>query len=114
MEDSYLCHHGIKGMKWGVIRKRRNTSDSAPLSKRAVRRMSNSDLTENLVRLEKEVRYKDLVSRSKADNKYIEYLFSGVMEGSRNVIRKNTENVLEDVLDHSGDVLISTLKKWAK
>ena len=39
MQDIYLCHHGIKGQRWGVrkkrqARKRRNSGTNRTMSKR--------------------------------------------------------------------------------
>ena len=39
MQDIYLCHHGVKGQRWGVrkkrqARKRRNSGTNRTMSKR--------------------------------------------------------------------------------
>lgn len=80
MNDYYLIHYGVKGMKWGVIRKR--VSDSVrnsyhyqkhQLKKRAkiekarrkystktIRGLSDSELRDRINRLELERKYKSL------------------------------------------------------
>ena len=70
MENSYLQHHGIKGMKWGVRRteaqlarargRKKNWSEDArtahDIKKKSVNKMSNSELKKvnERVRLEQE------------------------------------------------------------
>lgn len=77
MPDNYLCHHGVKGMKWG-IRKSRPKSSLNPFKKKTpskqtakstkttkkkkvkIKELSDSDLQKKINRLQMEKRYRDL------------------------------------------------------
>lgn len=77
MPDNYLCHHGVKGMKWGV-RKSRPKSSSEFLKKKTsskqtvktgkttkkkkvkIKELSDADLQKKINRLQMEKRYRDL------------------------------------------------------
>lgn len=83
MNDYYLIHYGVKGQKWGVIRKRVSDSvrNSYPyqkhqLKKRAkiektrrkysvktVRGLSDDELNARIERLKLETRYKELTEK---------------------------------------------------
>lgn len=83
MNDIYLVHHGVKGMKWGVIRKRVSDSvhNSYPYQKRQlkkrakiekarrkysakkVRGLSDDDLRDRINRIELEQKYKSLTKK---------------------------------------------------
>lgn len=91
MNDSYLAHYGVKGMKWGV-RKRQNSADGGgfrPLSKKVGRfkketvraskqkrsraaasknrrSLSDADLDKRIARLEKEQKLKKLTEQDVA------------------------------------------------
>lgn len=64
-QNSYLAHYGVKGMKWGV-RKRRTTSYSKDysraekLSKKSYKSLSNEELQQLNRRRQLEQQYKQL------------------------------------------------------
>lgn len=70
-EDKTLKHYGVKGMKWGVIRSRRDRAsnssddhkDSRVSKKKAVSTMSNAELRRLNERLQLERSNRDLQSR---------------------------------------------------
>ena len=62
MDNNYLQHYGVKGMKWGV-RKARRSSDSAEVKqirKKKVSQMSNAELRKANERIRLEQEYKRL------------------------------------------------------
>lgn len=91
MNDYYLIHYGVKGMKWGVIRKR--VSDSVhnsyhyqkhQLKKRAkiekarrkysaktVRGLSDDELNARIERLRLEKKYKELTEKDIAPGRQV-------------------------------------------
>lgn len=66
MENKYLYHWGVKGMKWGVRKSRRKTSKSddylraKQLKKKRISQMSNAELKELNNRMQLENQYKNL------------------------------------------------------
>lgn len=75
MNDTYLMHHGVKGMKWGVRRtpeqlgraeKKRAKAEEKAIRKdrkkasRARRRISDKELNDRIKRLENEKKLKSL------------------------------------------------------
>ena len=76
MED-YICHHGVKGMKWGIRKDRYKSSTisnklkqksnsvksvikKSTKKKTNIKKLSNEDLQRRVKRLELEKRYRDL------------------------------------------------------
>lgn len=62
MDNNYLQHHGVKGMKWGV-RKARRSADSAEVKqirKKKVSQMTNAELKKANERIRLEQEYKRL------------------------------------------------------
>lgn len=62
MDNNYLQHYGVKGMKWGV-RKARRSADSAEVKqirKKKVSQMSNAELRKANERIRLEQEYKRL------------------------------------------------------
>lgn len=66
MENNYLMHHGVKGMRWGVRKKRKQVEEPAhedytrAHSKTSVRTMSDRELRETNNRLQAEKQYREL------------------------------------------------------
>ena len=62
MDNNYLQHYGVKGMKWGV-RKARRSTDSAEVKqirKKKVKQMTNAELKKANERIRLEQEYKRL------------------------------------------------------
>lgn len=93
MNEEYLEHHGIKGMKWGVRRSEaqlakvrghssKSSDDKNEISARKVavknrRTMSDADLKERINRLKLEKEFKNLTEADVAPGrKYVSEIFS--------------------------------------
>lgn len=68
-KNGELYHHGVKGMKWGVRRKRNNTTEvhedyKRAHTKKSVQEMSDRELNDRINRLQKEKTYSDLTSKT--------------------------------------------------
>ena len=64
-KDYYLAHHGVKGMKWGVRKKRPEAHEDYKRahSGKSVRDMSDKELREANNRLQMERQYADLTKK---------------------------------------------------
>lgn len=72
MDNNYLAHYGVLGMKWGVRRTR--SADSAKVKairKKRVYEMSNQDIRDVNNRLQLETQYRDLANRSNAGKRAV-------------------------------------------
>lgn len=61
-----LYHHGVKGMRWGVRRKRSMSEDAkrtATIKKKKIHEMSNNELRDANNRLQLESQYKQLTKK---------------------------------------------------
>ena len=58
LSDNFLEHYGVKGMKWGIRRKRKKTTHkSEKQARKAAKKMSDQELREKLNRLNMEQQY---------------------------------------------------------
>ena len=79
MNEDYLCHHGVKGMKWGIRKNRKKTSffsrkknnqqknqngsqNVKPAKKKStsIKKLSDQELQNKVRRLQLEKQYRDL------------------------------------------------------
>lgn len=66
LDNDFLAHYGVKGMKWGVRRKRKSTRHkSEKQARKAARKMSDQELREKLNRLNMEQQYVRLTTTKK-------------------------------------------------
>lgn len=74
MEYNELQHWGVKGMKWGVRKKRPEAHEDYKRahSKTDVRTMSDKELRETNNRLQMEKQYKDLTKKSGNGKKLVQ------------------------------------------
>lgn len=74
MEDNYLIHHGVKGMKWGVRRKDPTAAGGSSKKKKKIspaeeaKSMSNEELRNKNRRLQLEKRYSELTKPGNTSN----------------------------------------------
>lgn len=82
MDNNYLAHYGILGMKWGVRKNKGNANYSSKKKSNRrrkykkkypsnARNMSNADLDRSIRRLEKEAQYVELKRRSEPGRNYV-------------------------------------------
>lgn len=118
-KDYCLAHHGVKGMKWGVRKKRREEAHedyTRAHRKTDVRTMSDKELRETNNRLQMEKQYRDLTQKSgkgkKLVNSYIATagLITGVI-GATVTYKK----LGGQALDKIGDFVVNSINlggKW--
>jgi hypothetical protein len=118
MDKNTLSHHGVKGMRWGV-RKRRNVSDDSAkttaIRKKHISEMTNQELRDANNRLQLERQYKDLTKKTnigkKAAKEYIATaaLITGVV-GATATYKKYGAPIAGKVLDAIGNYAVKGLK----
>lgn len=69
--DDFLEHHGVKGMKWGVINKSRSKSSKTTQTQyhKTPNRLDDAELNRRIKRMELEKRYNDLNQPKKSQGK---------------------------------------------
>lgn len=78
MESTELKHYGVKGMKWGVRRKRTYHEDYQKAhSKKSVREMSDKELRERNNRLQMEQQYAQMTKRKGRGKKVVTAIIAG-------------------------------------
>lgn len=123
--DTYIYHHGIKGMKWGIRRyqnkdgsltpdgKKRYSSDYVEAhSGKSYKEMSNEELRRVNNRLNMEQQYKQLTKQKSNAQKAIDVVLKGSktiasLMGAYAVYKKFGNTVVNSI----GDMVIDELKK---
>lgn len=78
MESPELKHYGVKGMKWGIRRKRTRHEDYQKAhSRKSVREMSDKELRERNNRLQMEQQYAQLTKRKNHGKKVVTAIIAG-------------------------------------
>lgn len=78
MESSELMHYGIKGMRWGVRRKRTNHEDYQKAhSRKSIRDMSDKELRERNNRLQMEQQYAQLTKKKNRGKQVVTAVIAG-------------------------------------
>lgn len=78
MESTELMHYGIKGMKWGVRRKRTYHEDYRKVhDKKSVREMSDKELRERNNRLQMEQQYAQLTKKKNRGKQAVKAIVAG-------------------------------------
>ena len=78
MESSELKHYGVKGMRWGIRRKRTYHEDYQKAhSKKSVRDMSDRELRERNNRLQMEQQYAQMTKRKNRGAKAVKAIIAG-------------------------------------
>lgn len=76
MEQNYLNHHGIKGMKWGVRKRSKKLAPHEDYArvhdKKSVKQMSDRELRERNNRLQMEQQYNNLTNKKGRGKKLVQ------------------------------------------
>lgn len=100
-----LQHHGVKGMKWGVRKKRTYHDDYRKAhSKKSIRDMSDKELRERNNRLQMEQQYAQLTKRKNRGAKVIKAVIAGAgtliaLDNAYKTYTKYGNSVLDKVGD---------------
>lgn len=121
MNDYVLCHHGIKGMKWGVVRDLRNRNKAKRVSKieakvsakkksakptyPSVKSLSDQDLKQILNRMDMEKRYNQMTAKEKtATQKFVNDVLT-------NAAKQTATKYTADYMSKGVEYLIKSSKK---
>lgn len=78
MESTELMHYGIKGMRWGVRKKRTYHEDYQKVhDKKSVRNMSDKELRERNNRLQMEQQYAQLTKKKNRGKQVVTAIIAG-------------------------------------
>lgn len=128
MDNIYIAHHGIKGMKWGVRRSKevldrlagrlrkakenRNTPEKQ-LAKKKVSEMSDSELRTRLNRLEMERKYTQYMNElhPKKQSRAKKVISDILESGTKTVASKAFEKVAKSIFEKEGPKTILDPKK---
>lgn len=105
MESSTLKHYGVKGMRWGVRRKRTYHDDYQKAhSKKSVRDMSDKELRERNNRLQMEQQYAQLTKSKNRGAKIVKAVIAGAgtlvaLDGAYKTYSKYSNAALDKVGD---------------
>lgn len=109
MESSELMHYGVKGMRWGVRRKRTSHEDYQKAhSRKSVREMSDKELRERNNRLQMEQQYAQLTKKKNRGKQVVKAITAGAasliaLDSAYKTYKKYGNMALDKV----GDLVIS-------
>jgi hypothetical protein len=119
MENNYLQHYGVLGMKWGVRRSQSKNGSSTPagkkrysedhvkvqkIRKKKVSQMSNQELRDANNRLQLERQYGDLTKKKSRGKQAVQTFIAvagtiAAAEGAYNTYKRVGKKVLEAIGD---------------
>lgn len=113
MEEEYLQHYGVLGMKWGVRKQKTSTSTK--------KKRSNARKNYNLkINSRKKNKYRDISNltdtqlRARINRLQLERQYASMLRDQKYAVAVG-KNVSEDILYKTGNQLVSqTLKKGGK
>lgn len=115
--ENTLQHHGVKGMKWGVIRRRQksksNASDKVSIH---LKDLTDNELRARISRLEMEKRYKDLTKSEEQRNisKGKAFVTDVLEKSGKNIATQATTYVLGTTVNKVAGKEIVNPKKGQK
>ena len=109
MESTELKHYGVKGMRWGVRRKRVHHEDYQKAhSKKSIREMSDKELRERNNRLQMEQQYAQLTKKKNRGKQVVTAIIAGAatLKGLESAY-KTYSKYGNSALDKIGDWVLS-------
>lgn len=116
MENMELYHHGVKGMKWGVRRKRKSVDNTHEDYRRAhnktdVKNMSDKELRDRNNRLQMERQYSDLTRKTGKGKKAVNAIIAtaatiAALDKAYETYTKVGGKVVNKALDKYGDQFV--------
>lgn len=114
MNNNDLYHFGVKGMKWGVRRKRPMSDDAkkiASIKKKKIYEMSNNELKDANNRLQLESQYKQLTKRKSVGKKAVQgFIKTAATITAVTAAAKTYQKFGNQALDKIGDWVIKDIK----
>lgn len=116
--ENVLQHHGVKGQKWGVRRKRDKSSDrsnSDSIRKKKVYEMSNQELRDVNNRLQLEQQYKTLRKQRNHANNFIKGFIATAgtvtaVAAASKTFYKYGKPIVDKALDGIGNWVVSGIR----
>lgn len=105
MESTELMHYGVKGMRWGIRRKRVHHEDYQKAhSRKSVREMSDKELRERNNRLQMEQQYAQLTKKRINGKKVVTAIIAGAatlkgLDSAYNTYSKYGNSALDKIGD---------------
>ena len=112
MDNNYLYHHGVKGMKWGVRKKRKPAHDDYRKAhdKKDVREMSDAELRSRNNRLQAERQYQQMTQRTGRGKKIVQGLIAtaGTITAAE-AAYKTYSRLVNNSLDSIGNMVMKSI-----
>lgn len=116
MEENCLKHYGILGMRWGVRKASRKSSEGVhedykkAHNKKSVKSMSDNELRERNKRLQMEQQYSSLTKKTSYGKKVVKAITATAatitaLEGSYKVYKRIADNGLNKI----GDMVVNSI-----
>lgn len=112
MDNTYLYHHGVKGMKWGVRKKRKPAHEDYRKAhdKKDVREMSDAELRARNNRLQAERQYQQMTKKTSKGKKIVRGLIAtaGTIAAAE-AAYKTYARLANTGLDKVGDMVVKSI-----
>ena len=112
MENTYLYHHGVKGMRWGVRKKRKPAHDDYRKAhdKKDVREMSDAELRARNNRLQAERQYQQMTQKTGRGKKIVQGLIAtaGTIAAAETAYKTYARFVNKGI-DTVGDMVVKSI-----
>jgi len=107
MSDNFLEHFGIKGMKWGIRRKRGSAKQKAPAE--TAKTLTNKELKKRINRLNMEKQYSKLAEEdATASAKGLQLVTKMLKKSGKQKMQRLSDEIVGDVVDFSLTTALKT------